>query len=90
MCKLQHNTLPSRIELIQLEPNNSLKLAHNLAKHEDSCLNKKMILTQFWLIAIFRIQDVANTVTYTHLYSFPFQSVSCFSNKQKTLSQHLE
>ena len=84
MCQLQHRTLPIRINFIRLKPpNNSLKQIHYLLKHGDVVPTQKKdshpILVdygedQFTL----RVLDKGNTVRYTPLDSFSFNSVSSF------------
>ena len=100
-CQIQHKTLPPHVEFMPLKPNNTLDQIHNLVKHEDVLPTQKTdshpILVgygddQFTL----RIQHKGNTVIYSPLDSFPFQSVSSFlnkyknaiKNKVKTLLQH--
>ena len=81
-CQLHSKTLPPPIDFLQLKHNNILKPPHYLVKHNVLPTQKKdshLILAdygddQFTL----HIQDNGNTVTYTPLDSFSFQSVSSF------------
>ena len=85
MCHLQHKTLPPHFEFIQLEPNTSIKksttlsnmkMYYQLKKNDSQPILVNYNDDQF----ILRILD---TVTYTPLGSFSFQSVSSFLNKIK-------
>ena len=50
MCQIQHETLPSYIEFMQLKLNKLLKQIHYLNKHEDVLRTQKMIQLNFsWL-----------------------------------------
>ena len=80
ICQLQHKTLPPHIDVLQLKNDNMLKPIHYLVKHKNVLPTQKndshLILVdygddQFTL----RIQDKGNTVKYTPLDSFSFQSV---------------
>ena len=88
MCQLQHKTLPTHIEFNQLKPKNSLEQIHYLVKNEESLANTKNysypILVEYGDDKFtIRIQDKGNTVTYTSLDSFSFQSLPFFLNKYK-------
>ena len=93
MCQLQHKTLPPHIENNELKSNNSLKQIHYSVKQED-VLHIRTIdsppirvdygVDQFAL----RCQDKDNTVTYTPLDSFSFQSVFSYLNIYEKLFEN--
>ena len=85
MCQLQHKCLPPHIEFIQLKPKNSVKQTLLNIKMSDKLKNDSHPILvaygddQFAL----RILDKGNSVIYTPVDSFSFQSVSSFFNKYK-------